>query len=224
MPFIGQSPPSVALTSSDITDGIISNAKLAQDIISADTALGATPADTDEFLVSDAGTLKRMDYSYIKASGGLAEVSQYRMGGSTIAVSATTSTLLDNAFAEVYKVGTGMTYSSGVWTFPSTGIWRIELCLTLLAQSSGGDCRYAGGQIHTTPDDSTYTNVANVYTNANWISSNWYMGTHSDVFFDVTSTSTHKVKFFAYSAVQTATEQSTNANRTYATFTRLGDT
>jgi len=157
-------------------------------------------------------------------SGGLAEVSQYRMGGTTISVSATTATLLDNAFAEVYKVGTGMTYSSGIWTFPSTGIWRIELCLTLLAQSSGGDCRYAGGQIHTTPDDGTYTNVANVYTNANWISSNWYMGTHSDVFFDVTSTSTHKVKFFAYSAVDTATEQSTSANRTYATFTRLGDT
>ena len=68
MPFLGKSPPPAALTASDITDGIVSNAKLAQDIISADTALGATPADTDEFLVSDAGTLKRMDYSYIKAS------------------------------------------------------------------------------------------------------------------------------------------------------------
>jgi hypothetical protein len=70
MPFIGQQPAPVALTSSDITDGIISNAKLAQDIISADTALGAEPADTDELLVSDAGTLKRMDYSHIKAGGG----------------------------------------------------------------------------------------------------------------------------------------------------------
>ncbi len=69
MAYIGQSPASVALTASDITDGIISNAKLAQDVISAETALGATPADTDEFLVSDAGTLKRMDYSHIKAGG-----------------------------------------------------------------------------------------------------------------------------------------------------------
>ena len=74
MPFIGQSPPSVALTSSDIADGIISNAKLAQDIISADTALGAEPADTDEFLVSDAGTLKRMDYSLIKGGGNLLQL------------------------------------------------------------------------------------------------------------------------------------------------------
>jgi hypothetical protein len=69
MPYIGQIPAAAALTASDITDGIITNAKLAQDIISAETALGATPADTDEFLVSDAGTLKRMDYSHIKAGG-----------------------------------------------------------------------------------------------------------------------------------------------------------
>ena len=50
-------------------DGNVTNAKLAQDIISAETALASTPADTDEFLVSDAGTLKRIDYSLIKGGG-----------------------------------------------------------------------------------------------------------------------------------------------------------
>ena len=68
MAYIGKVPAAVALASSDVTDGIITNAKLAQDIISGDTALGAAPADTDELLVSDAGVLKRMDYSYIKAA------------------------------------------------------------------------------------------------------------------------------------------------------------
>ena len=81
MAYIGKTPTPVPLTSSDVTDGIIStakiadtaitNAKLNADIISADTALGAEPADTDELLVSDAGVLKRMDYSYIKSSPGL---------------------------------------------------------------------------------------------------------------------------------------------------------
>ena len=66
--YIGKIPTPVPLTSSDVADGIISNAKLAQDIISADTALAVAPADTDEFLISDAGTLKRIDYSLIKAS------------------------------------------------------------------------------------------------------------------------------------------------------------
>ena len=44
--------------------------QLADTVISGQTALGAEPADTDEFLVSDAGTLKRMDYSHIKAGAG----------------------------------------------------------------------------------------------------------------------------------------------------------
>ena len=48
------------------SDGTVTNAKLAQDIISAETAFTSEPADTDEFLVSDAGTLKRIDYSLIK--------------------------------------------------------------------------------------------------------------------------------------------------------------
>ena len=70
MAFIGKKPAAAPLTSSDVADGIITNAKLAQDIISGDTALATAPADTDEFLVSDAGTLKRIDYSLIKSSPG----------------------------------------------------------------------------------------------------------------------------------------------------------
>ena len=39
MAYIGKTPTVAPLTSSDVADGIITNAKLAQDIISADTAL-----------------------------------------------------------------------------------------------------------------------------------------------------------------------------------------
>ena len=56
------------------SDGTVTNAKLAQDIISGETALASEPADTDEFLVSDAGTLKRIDYSLIKGSGKLLQI------------------------------------------------------------------------------------------------------------------------------------------------------
>ena len=67
MGYVGKKPTAAPLTASDVTDGIISNAKLAQDVISAETALAVAPADTDEFLLSDAGTLKRIDYSLIKS-------------------------------------------------------------------------------------------------------------------------------------------------------------
>ena len=81
MGYVGKKPTDVPLTSSDIADGIISTADLANtavtgakvntDVISAQTALTAEPADTDEFLVSDAGVIKRIDYSLIKGGGGL---------------------------------------------------------------------------------------------------------------------------------------------------------
>ena len=61
MAYIGKIPAAAALTADDITDGIITNAKLAQDIISADTALTDAPATTDELLISDAGTLSIME-------------------------------------------------------------------------------------------------------------------------------------------------------------------
>ena len=48
------------------SDATVTAAKLNNDIISGSTELASEPADTDEFLVSDAGTIKRIDYSLIK--------------------------------------------------------------------------------------------------------------------------------------------------------------
>ena len=50
------------------SDNTVTAAKLNNDIISGSTELASEPADTDEFLVSDAGTIKRIDYSLIKPS------------------------------------------------------------------------------------------------------------------------------------------------------------
>jgi hypothetical protein len=56
------------------SDDTVTAAKLNNDVISGQTALTAEPADTDEFLVSDAGTIKRIDYSLIKGSGKILQV------------------------------------------------------------------------------------------------------------------------------------------------------
>ena len=50
------------------SDDTVGAAQIKADLISGTTALATAPADTDEFLVSDAGVLKRIDYSLIKAS------------------------------------------------------------------------------------------------------------------------------------------------------------
>ena len=58
------------------SDDTVTAAKLNDTVISGQTALGEAPADTDEFLVSDAGVLKRLDYSYIKGGGKIGQVVQ----------------------------------------------------------------------------------------------------------------------------------------------------
>ena len=44
----------------------VGSSQVSADLITGQTALGATPADTDELLISDAGTLKRVDFSHLK--------------------------------------------------------------------------------------------------------------------------------------------------------------
>ena len=57
-------------------EGTVQASSFSNDVISGHTALAAEPADTDEFLVSDAGTIKRIDYSLIKGKGKIGQVVQ----------------------------------------------------------------------------------------------------------------------------------------------------
>jgi len=106
------------------SDDSVTAAKLNNDIISGQTALGATPADTDEFLVSDAGTLKKVDYSYIKGLSNWSESSGNLLPsnasyGVYLGVnSATASNLLDD-----YEEGT-WSPTSGSTVFTNAGFYR----------------------------------------------------------------------------------------------------
>jgi hypothetical protein len=61
-------PTDATVSTAKIVDDAVTAAKINNDIISGSTELATTPADTDEFLISDAGTIKRIDYSHIKGS------------------------------------------------------------------------------------------------------------------------------------------------------------
>nr|BAR32312.1 hypothetical protein [uncultured Mediterranean phage uvMED] len=62
-------PSDDTVTAAKISANAVTAAKFNADVISGQTALATEPADTDEFLVSDAGVLKRIDYSLIKGGG-----------------------------------------------------------------------------------------------------------------------------------------------------------
>ena len=75
-----------AVTTAKINANAVTSAKLNNDIISGATELASEPADTDEFLVSDAGTLKRVDYSYIKPSSDFVFISTTTISSSVAQV------------------------------------------------------------------------------------------------------------------------------------------
>ena len=71
MGFIGVQPASVPLTASDIEADIINSTHIGDTAISGFTALAEAPADTDEFLISDGGVLKRIDASHVGGGAAL---------------------------------------------------------------------------------------------------------------------------------------------------------
>jgi hypothetical protein len=62
-------PSDNSISTAKLVANSVTAAKFNADVISGQTALASEPADTDEFLVSDAGVLKRIDYSLIKGGG-----------------------------------------------------------------------------------------------------------------------------------------------------------
>ena len=117
-------------------------------------------------------------------------------------------------------IGSGMSESSGVFTFPATGIYHVIAFAR--GNGLGNTVFYSGIEIHTTPDNSTYSNVADSYDSMGF--TNGYMAVNAQTFFDVTSTSTHKVKIKVTAANSFRFSGSSTKNETGVTFIRLGDT
>ena len=82
-------PSDATVTTNKLASTSVTAAKLNNDIISGTTALASEPADTDEFLVSDAGTLKRIDYSLIKPSSDFVKISTTTVSSGVASVSLT---------------------------------------------------------------------------------------------------------------------------------------
>ena len=95
------------------SDATVTAAKLNNDIISGSTELATEPADTDEFLVSDAGALKRIDYSLIKGSGKLLQIQNMSTTGES---STSGSSFIDTGLTDTITCSSS---SNKVLIFPS---------------------------------------------------------------------------------------------------------
>jgi len=102
------------------SDDTVGAAQIKDDLISGTTALASEPADTDEFLVSDAGTLKRIDYSLIKAANTPAFEAHLSSSTSQLSNDTDTKVTFDT---EIYD--SDSTFSSGRFTPAVEGKYMV---------------------------------------------------------------------------------------------------
>ena len=122
------------------------------------------------------------------------------------------------------KIGTGMTESSGVFTYPSTGLYLVQYGAWGNA-GVNGSVHTAGLNIQSTVDNgSNYTFDAGAYFSIPNVSTYSYGGGTCQHMFDVTNVSTHKSRMVVYSSSNVTWEASTSSNNVYVSFIRLGDT
>ena len=118
-------------------------------------------------------------------------------------------------------IGSGMSESSGVFTFPSTGIYLIRFIVSIYASVSAASENRL--RIHATTDNSDFNLAAEarVQNYAQYT----YSGGVCEFQFDCTNTSTHKINFKYFTGGNSVLVLgSTSHNETNATFIRLGDT
>ena len=118
------------------------------------------------------------------------------------------------------KLGTGMSESSGIFTFPSTGIWHVFFWTTV--RPVDNTTMYAGVEFHFTTDNSTYNNVGNFYGGVSTTA--FFDNIFAQHIFDISNVSTHKLRFRASSASTCGYSANTSETQLAATFIRLGDT
>ena len=117
-------------------------------------------------------------------------------------------------------VGSAMSVSSGLWTFPSTGIYLISFNAVHFSSSADD---YVQTEIQACTDGSNYATASRGYEGAS--TGHAYGSALTQTTLDVTNTTTHKVKFIvAQSNTSNKIRGNTGYNRTTFTFLRLGDT
>ena len=156
--------------------------------------------------------------------GGITAASQWRMTttfeGDAAPIASNWEVSDSTAYA---SLGSAMTESSGIFTFPSTGFWFVRF--TGMIKTDNGADR-AAYNIYATTNNSSYVQVTESQViGANTGGSNTYASVSSEAIVDVTDTANVKVQFHVMQENNSNdTMGSSSYPQTGVTFIRLGDT
>ena len=204
-----------AIQTGDIANSAVTDAKISA--LTSSKLTGALPAISGASLTN-------------LPAGGVTDIDQWFL---TTTFAGAVDPVQNNLsrFTAAGNLGSAMTVSSGTWTFPSTGFWRIDVNGQVLRQD-GHQSRYQQWRIKLSTDNFSsefYGAIGDAGFYDNYSSgSDRYNGAHAHSFFDVTNVSTHKVRF------ETTVEDNSGTGvrfsghatipSTIFTFVRLGDT
>ena len=154
--------------------------------------------------------------------GGITEADLWTMT-SNLSLSGNTETLISANLSRSDDtgsglLGTGMSVSSGIWTFPSTGFYLVN---AQVQHEQGSDSIYNGVRIYCTTNNSSYSNVSNANTSGK---SGEYSNVSTSTIIDVTDTSNVKLKFYTIAQGGGTARGNSNYKYTGFYFIRLGDT
>ena len=229
-----------AVNSEHYTDGSIDTAHIADNQVTLAKMAGGTDGNIISFdasgdpvaiatgsdgqVLTSTGAGSPPAFEAIPA-GGITVADQWRLSASK-----STSNSLSTISANLEQTDTGgqgnlgssMTESSGVFTFPSTGTWLVMTDATF-TNVSNNNAHYLILQHEVTTDNSSFTNTATAYGYFNSLSSTIYNTATVIDMLNVTNTSNVKIKFAVRTAEAAQLDGSTSSNQTSFTFIRLGD-
>ena len=224
---LGSTAVSSTAAELNILDGVTATAS-ELNLLDGGTSVGSsiTVADADGVVVNDGGTMKTIPASDIKTyvGGGISLADQWHITAAINTGSANTDTVITNWTQDAYtgygRIGT-MSESSGIFTFPSTGIYLCELALTFYYNDAYSNYNYARLQI--TTDNSSYNTRAEttVFTR---VSENYITTSPVSTIVDVTNTSNVKVRAAWHVRDAGNDVEGGSIVRSYFKFIRLGDT
>ena len=171
------------------------------------------------------GTIAQADFA--SGVGGNTVAANWRQTGTTALATGDNYLTSQWEVIDTYgagSIGSALTESSGVFTFPSTGVYFITYSLYVTLENDETGCKSV---IAVTTDNSSYSNAAWGSVGIQRSSGNYELSSTAQYLLDVTDTANVKVKF-GYSAevapASSVVNGSTNNNRTNFIVIRLGDT
>ena len=155
-------------------------------------------------------------------TSGLSEADQWHITANVSSSGTLTANWVRPSGTLLSYKGTGMTQSSGIFSFPSTGYWLIMVQAYLSSPGGGA----GSAQLETVSTNDDFSSEDDIGVNRIYqTSGNNYTTTFSQSIIDVTNVSNDKIKFHLSASGDGAIEGSTNpVNSSRFSFYKLGET